>query len=499
MEENTTTRGLGWSDRLGMVDTIFEEEEEESEDSLSSHAYSSPSTPDLFSSVESWSQVTGKKPDVKIYVDGECFCLHKDLLASKSGYLQRRLQEVSELSLSPPLKVTVDAFKIFAEFCYQCDVVVTPFNLASLRTAVELLQITADGLRQKVESYFSHVVAEKRELSAAVFLSSLSLLPEAEDLAFLPSRCLESLCSLEDSDGGVEGVPGCAECVKAVQPAEFQIIADSMQRRLTRGHDLLYKIVDLYLKVYEGKMEEEQKTRICNSIDCNMLSPQLLMHAVQNPRMPLRFIVQAMLIEQLNTHRSIFWHQDRPVNQEIDDAGKLSPDATTLGALLQPDAALRQVTQLRAAIDTTTSRIQNLEKELSHMKARLIGSEKQGNDMNAGNLSCRSVSCRFSSKRSNKVERGERGSISSTNLQYNALPTVGNEEDTLERSLNNENSTSRNKKKFGNWLITGLKSAFGVSSSGSKKDLNKDRGHTILNDIGMNSIPSSHNRSHSLS
>lgn len=497
-----------------MVGTIFEEDEEEdTEDCFSSPAlsppYSSPSTPDLHSSVEAWSQVTGKSPDVKIHVQGECFCLHKDVVASESGYLKRKLQDVSELNLSPPLKVTVEAFKIFAEFCYQCDVVVTPFNVAPLRTAVELLQITGDGLRQKAESYFSNIVAEKRELSAAVFLSSLSLLPEAEELAFLPSRCLEVLSSLEDSDGGVEGVPGfAAECVKAVQPTGFQIIVDSMQRRITRGHNLLYKIVDLYLKVYEGKMPEEQKTRICNSIDCNILSPQLLMHAVQNPRMPLRFIVQAMLIEQLNTHRSfistILWrHQNLSVNQE-DGTGNFAADVTTIGALLQHDAALRQVTQLRAAIDTTTSRIQSLEKELSHMKAVLIESERQGNAMNArNNLSCRSVSCRLSCKGLNKVERGERGSVSSSNLHFHALPAIGN-----------ENANLKNKKKLGNLFMRGLKSAFRVSKSGSKKDLTNDsdlllsleKGREVIvaedqgdaTEVGMHSLSSSHYRSQSV-
>ena len=54
--EKEIARGLGWSGRLGMVDTIFEEEEyiKDLNSSISSPHFSSPSSPDLPSSVEAW-------------------------------------------------------------------------------------------------------------------------------------------------------------------------------------------------------------------------------------------------------------------------------------------------------------------------------------------------------------------------------------------------------------------------------------------------------------
>ena len=54
-----------------------------------------------------------------------------------------------------------------------------------------------------------------------------------------------------------------------------------------------------------GKLSDEQKADICNCIDCTKLSPQTLVQCVQNPIMPLRFIIRAMLVEQLNTRSSI--------------------------------------------------------------------------------------------------------------------------------------------------------------------------------------------------
>ncbi|GMH06357.1 hypothetical protein Nepgr_008197 [Nepenthes gracilis] len=481
-----------WAGVSAVADTIFEEETE-GLNSLSpplSPPFSSPSTttPDLQSAVEAWTLARRRRPDVKILVQETCFYLHKDVLSSKSGYLKRHLTEVSELILFPPSKITPGTFELIAEFCYDPDaVIITPFNVAALRTAAELLEMTGthggggESLRQKTESYFCLVVTVNRDFASTVFQSCVPLLPEAEETAFLASRCLEVLCSAEDADGGVVG---CCDGIETVRPEDFQIIADSMRRRFTRNHDLIYTAVDLYLTAYNGKISEDQKTQICNSVDCNMLSSQLLMHAVQNPRMPLRFVVQAMLTEQLNTHRSIStaittstatrhpsWRHESPAD---------SQDVITLGAILQRDAALRQVAQLKTAMDTTTSRIQSLEKELRSMKKRLIESERRRNTADSG----RSVSCRFSKDANGKIERGERGSISSSNLRFKATTmttTTTTEEKTrsnVEGPALNAESPRLKKNNLGQKLMRGLKSVFRMSSYSISKDSNAAASHS---------------------
>ncbi|GAB4846894.1 hypothetical protein Ancab_025902 [Ancistrocladus abbreviatus] len=473
----------GWGGGLGVVETILEEEiedlHEESSDLLSPPLSSDPSsTPDFQSSVDAWTLRRGRKPDVKIHVQGTCFNLHKDVLSSRSGYMKRQLTEISELVLSPPLKITAETFKLIAEFCYSNDVIITPFTVAALRTAAEMLEMTGssagkgrgdgDSLRQKTESYFCLVVAVNRDFASIVFQSCLSLLPEAEELAFLASRCLQVLCSAEEEGDTV--VVTYADGIKTVRPEDFLIIADSMQRRFARSHDFLYTVVDLYLKVYSGKMSEDLKAQICNCIDCNMLSPQLLMHAVQNSRMPLRFVVQAMLTEQLNTHRSIFTAITTATStNHLSSRHELPLDTqsvTTLGAILQRDAALRQVAQLKAAIDTTTSRIQSLEKELSGMKKRLIDSERRRNVVD----SSRSASCRFSKETSNRIERGEKGSVSSGNLRYGATAEEKGRA-ILEGSTATDTEGPRPKKStLSQILMKGLKGVFRVPTYSVSKD-----------------------------
>ncbi|KAH9611567.1 hypothetical protein KSS87_009961 [Heliosperma pusillum] len=489
----------GWNN-LGVVDTIFEDDDEDELDSLSSSPLSfplfSPSSP-LQSGIDAWTAATGRQPDVKIHVRGICFNLHKDPLISKSSYLKRQLIRVSEYTLSPPLKVAADTFKLVADFCYSNHAAISPSNVAALRIAAELLEMDVDdgvedSLREITESYLCNVLLDNKESTYTIFRASLALLPEAEQTARITSRCLEMLfCTLDDGDCDSDGAVSCADGLKTVSPENFEVIADSMQRRFTRSHDLLYRVIDLYFLVYNGKvMSEDQRTQITRCIDCSILSEPLLMHAVQNPRMPLRFVVQAMLIEQLNTHRSIFSainttttaptattitkprpHHDFP-----------SESPATLGAILERDAALRQVAHLRSAIDTTTSRIQTLEKELSFMK-KLLGERQKEKCEETGILLLedggRSASCRFNRNDgiNHKVERGERGSVSSSMVRLFGGAKTSNTPDIPKHRIVGSSSSSswcmqsdhrspkvNTKGNFRQRLIKGLKNVFGVNN-----------------------------------
>lgn len=128
----------------------------------------------------------------------------------------------------------------------------TPSNVAAIRTAAELLGMTADGcggesLSDLAETYFRRVVGINREYASMVLRSCLPLLPDAETTASLVSRCIEALVSSgDDSYGNL-----CAtrlDDVVGMQPEDFRTVAESMNRRFG-NHDLLYKMVDLYLKV----------------------------------------------------------------------------------------------------------------------------------------------------------------------------------------------------------------------------------------------------------
>lgn len=179
------------------------------------------------------------------------------------------------------------------------------------------------------------------------------------------------------------------------------------------------------------------------------------MHAVQNPRMPLRFVVQAMFLQQLSTRHSIISaadnHHHRGRHHE-----KTEPAATTLGAILQRDAALRQVSQLKAVMTATNSRIQTLEEELSGMR-KLLNETETGQNRSDRIDSGRSASFRFSSDPGSRIGRGQLGSVSS--LSYRDVAGKVRVEGSSSSEGSSEGSPGV-EKNIGRRLIDGLKSAF---------------------------------------
>ncbi|KAK1269167.1 BTB/POZ domain-containing protein [Acorus gramineus] len=352
-------------------------------------------------------RATGIQPDIIIHVQDQSFHLHKDPLLSRIGYLRRHDNSAAAaVTLSPPLHITAATFAAVATSCYGHAVPLSPSNLAPLRVAADVLDISGDGdggeddLRRRTEAYFTNVVSGDRDAADHVLRSCLRLLPNAEAAGSLASRCVESMATMD----GLDGRSGWIDCVCALSAEDFQIIADSLRARSARSLDLLYRIADLYLKEHPGKLTEEEKNRICSTVDCRRLSPQLLIHAVQNPRMPLRFVVRAMLIEQLHTRRSIFGrhhhHRKPPLPAEAVEVDPTQDN--TLGAILQRDAALRQVIHLRASMEAMCAKVETLEGDLAEMRLRLRRSmeerEQQENRVIVAETeSVRSASFRFAS------------------------------------------------------------------------------------------------------
>ncbi|XP_050388094.1 BTB/POZ domain-containing protein At3g49900 [Argentina anserina] len=469
---------------LGFVETIYEEEDDCDFSSASpslSPAISSPSTP-LHSRVESWSRATGHSAEVLIRVQGKCFQLHKDPLTSRSTYLKRQLTAfVSDFTL--PLNISAETFTLVADFCYGARLVITLFNVAALRTAAELLEMTEtnddydNNLLHLTDTYFNQVVAVNRDYASVVFRSCMPLLPEAETVAFLVSRCIEALALSGDGDSRVDWLHE----VITVCPDDFQIVAEVIQRRFG-SHDVVYKLVDLYIMRYDGKITEEQKAQICSSIDCSKLSPHILLEAVQNPIMPLRFVVRAMLIEQLNTRRTILTaataatyhhHIQLPLLQHHYDVAKSDPEAApvaTLGSLLQRDTMVSQSAQLKATMAATSSRIRTLEEELSGMRKLLEECHNEKNErsiMEEAGGKRRSASFHFGSSDENNSSKMISKSGSSSSFR---LLNYRGKEKTDGNNWSSCTGTPGLTKSISQRLISGLKKAFRVSGSKDVSD-----------------------------
>lgn len=123
--------------------------------------------------------------------------------------------------------------------------------MAAIRTAAELLGMRGqdgENLCHVSESYFRRIVGIDQQHASMVLRSCLPLLPEAETTASLFSRCIEALV-WEHGDGhSLDVTTNWLNVVVEMHPPDFQMVADSMNTRLP-NHDVLYKMIDLYLKV----------------------------------------------------------------------------------------------------------------------------------------------------------------------------------------------------------------------------------------------------------
>lgn len=163
---------------------------------------------------------------------------------ARSTYFKRHLREMSEITLSPPLSIAPETFSLVADFCYGIRVSITPFNIAPLWTAAELLGMTGDdNLVQKTEAYFGNEVAVSTECVSAMLKSCFELLPEVETTAGLVSTCIAALSTAEEADFG------WLEEAKRLGIRDLVSILEAASQRLTDCHDLLYRIIDAYLKV----------------------------------------------------------------------------------------------------------------------------------------------------------------------------------------------------------------------------------------------------------
>ncbi|KAK1362773.1 BTB/POZ domain-containing protein [Heracleum sosnowskyi] len=409
-----------------------------------------------------------ERTDAVIHFRGSCYCVHKEHLASKSNYLKRLLKESSRINISPLLNITPETFQLVVDYCHSGSIVISPVNVAALRIAAELLEMSdvenggraGANLWQKTEDYIiQRAIGVNKRFVVIILQSCLSQMPEAETAANLASRCIEGLASMLDEG---DNIVNYLQDIKTLHCKDFRLIAESLCKKCkkltkTAGQDLLYQIVDFYFKEITENLTDEEKLGICNYIECDSLSPELLMHAVRNPRLPLRFVVQALYIERLNS----------PSTAISDDMKKPqceSPESQTLGVLLQRDAALNQVAQLQSAMDATSWRVQTLEKELKVMRKIVQNNcEVTGDEMNY----VRSSSCRNDLER--KVIRGQRASISSTSFRRTGKIVCDDA-----RSLGSDHNSTDIKvdqhKKFGRRLVNGLKSAFGVGTSNKKNN-----------------------------
>lgn len=146
----------------------------------------------------------------------------------------------------------------------------------------------------------------------------------------------------------------------------------------------------LFLQAHPN-LSQEEKATVCKYLNCQKLSQEACIEAVQNELMPLRLIVQALFVQQLDTRQAFkecsnsfrYVHCGEysgslsssrcqysksliPGESPLTDGAE--PISRPLSFLLQKDAANQGPEISRKEYESTSFRIQNLEQELMSLK-----------------------------------------------------------------------------------------------------------------------------------
>ncbi|XP_078156165.1 phototropic-responsive NPH3 family protein [Carex rostrata] len=133
-------------------------------------------------------------------------------------------------------------------------------------------------------------------------------------------------------------------------------------------HDHLYAAITTYL-LEHSELSREEKSSLCNYLECRKLSQETCVHAVQNNHMPLRLIMQALFLQQLHTHQTVKDCSDsfRYVQaSELTITGTLTPNSASPYDGCPPSTSLSN-----KEYDSASFRIQTLEKEIMSLKKSL--------------------------------------------------------------------------------------------------------------------------------
>ncbi|KAA8526585.1 hypothetical protein F0562_008212 [Nyssa sinensis] len=176
-------------------------------------------------------------------------------------------------------------------------------------------------------------------------------------------------------------------------PQRFMNLIETVLVSSRQSHDRLYRAMNTFLLAHPD-ISQDEKGLVCKYLNCQKLSQEVCIEAVQNELMPLRLIVQALFVQQLNTHQAFKECSDsfryahcgefsgslsssRYANSKSQNLGE-SPymdggeaGSRPLGFLLQKDIVMPRSEFSRKDYESTSFRIQNLEQELKSLKRSL--------------------------------------------------------------------------------------------------------------------------------
>ncbi|KAK4484300.1 hypothetical protein RD792_006877 [Penstemon davidsonii] len=149
----------------------------------------------------------------------------------------------------------------------------------------------------------------------------------------------------------------------------FIILIEKVPISSRQTHDHLYRALNTFFRSHPH-LSQEEKGSVCKYLSCQKLSQQVCVEAVQNELMPLRLIVQALFVQQMNTQQAFKDCSVEYSAESISSRYIIASEGGGGGGGSRPPIS-------RTDYESTSFRIQNLEKEVSSLKRSLLQSQQQ--------------------------------------------------------------------------------------------------------------------------
>ncbi|XP_022758945.1 BTB/POZ domain-containing protein At5g48130-like [Durio zibethinus] len=170
-----------------------------------------------------------------------------------------------------------------------------------------------------------------------------------------------------------------------MEPKKFMELVELLPISCRQSHDQLYRAMNSFLLAHRD-ITQDEKGSVCKYLNCQKLSQEACIEAVQNELMPLRLIVQALFVQQLNTHQAFKECSDSfrftgQFSGSLSSSRCPNSNSLNLGESPYKDGAgtdskplslfLRNDLAMERSYESTSFRIQNLEQELMSLKKSL--------------------------------------------------------------------------------------------------------------------------------
>ncbi|GLJ32883.1 hypothetical protein SUGI_0662250 [Cryptomeria japonica] len=108
-----------------------------------------------------------------------------------------------------------------------------------------------------------------------------------------------------------------------LKPSKFQALLEAFPDHARDCCDGLYRALDMYLEVH-STLSEEERTKLCNTINYQKLSFEASNLIAQNPRLPSRIAVQVLLYQQAKLRSMLDSHYTKgSVSSHFSDDGRM--------------------------------------------------------------------------------------------------------------------------------------------------------------------------------